>query len=147
QDTAHATEVKTLAEGKGVPFLVLHHCRKGGAEDPLEEVNGTLGLTGAADGILVLRRERGQCDASLHVTGRDVEEREVALKWDPARALWTILGDADEFRLSKERSDVLAVYRHEGQPLRAADVAELLGKKTKQEKDAVRRLVWKLAER
>ena len=63
-------------------MLILHHCRKGASEDVLEEVSGTMGLTGVADGILVLNRSRNDNDAKVFVTGRDVSEQEL-VRADP----------------------------------------------------------------
>jgi hypothetical protein len=141
EDTAHGSAVKDLADARGVSVLVITHCRKMPAADPLEEVMGSQGLTGVADGTLVLRRERGQHDAALFVTGRDVEEQELALRWDPQHALWTVAGPAAEYRLSRERAEVVALLRRHGQPMSPAEVAELLGKA----RNAVKFLMWSMA--
>ena len=83
-------------------ILIVHHLRKLGAEDPLDQVSGSMGLTGGADGALVLNRERGRADAYLYVTGRDIEEeKELALSWDSTTATWKIAGDAEEYRTSR----------------------------------------------
>jgi len=91
--------LKALADRFGVAILVIHHLRKLGSTDPVDAISGTLGLTGAADGVLVLKRERGQHDAALFVTGRDVDEQELALVWHAPSALWAkdrfVLGRAD----------------------------------------------------
>src|SRR5215207_710344 len=72
-----------LAAHHNVAILIVHHLRKLGADDPLDQVSGSMGLTGGADGALVLNRERGRADAYLYVTGRDIEEeKELALSWD-----------------------------------------------------------------
>jgi hypothetical protein len=141
EDYQHAAEVKAIADSRGVALLILHHCRKLGAVDPLEEVSGTLGLTGAADAVLVLRRERGQHDAALFVTGRDVEEQELALRWDPEYALWSVIGEANEYRVSKERSEVLEIFRQAGKPLTPGAAAGLLGKKP----NTIKQLLWLMA--
>jgi RecA-family ATPase len=53
-------ELQKIASDTGVAILVIHHTRKGEADDPLDAVSGTLGLTGAADAVLVLARyDRG----------------------------------------------------------------------------------------
>lgn len=140
QDYAHAAEVKALADEFDVCILVIHHCKKAAELDPFDEVSGTLGLNGCADGVLVLRRERGQHDACLHVTGRDVEERELALTWAPAECLWSIAGDAEEFRISRERADVLALLKREG-PLSPSQAAPLLGKNV----PAAKKLLWEMS--
>ena len=52
-----------LSKQYAVAILVVHHTRKATADDPVELVSGTLGLTGGVDGVMVLRRQRGQADA------------------------------------------------------------------------------------
>lgn len=97
-----------LARERRVAIVVVFHTRKGESSDPLEMVSGTLGLSGAADAVLVLRRERGQADASLFVTGRDVEEQDLALRWQKEEDFgWMLLGNAEDFRRSKERQEIL----------------------------------------
>jgi AAA domain-containing protein len=140
QDYREAAELKALADHYGVAILVLHHCRKMKADDPLEEVSGTMGLTGAFDGVLVLRRERGRHDAALHATGRDVEEQELALSWDAQHCLWSIAGQAAEYRMSKERADVQALFLREGRPLSPSEAAPLLRKNV----GAVKNLFWNM---
>ncbi len=140
-DYEDVASLKSLADRGGLAFLVLHHTRKMAAADPLEEVSGTLGLSGAADGILVLRRERGQHDAALCITGRDVEERELALRWDAEFCLWSILGEAQEYRVTTERAEVLRVLTDAGRPLSPAQVAPLLQKRP----NATRVLLWTMA--
>jgi hypothetical protein len=101
-----------LARHYNVAIVVGFHTRKGESTDPLEMVSGTLGLSGAADAVLVLRRERGQADASLFVTGRDVEEQDLALRWEKDDVLaWSLLGNADDFRRSKERQEILETLK------------------------------------
>lgn len=140
EDYEHATQVKALADRFSIAINTTHHCRKLEAGDPLDEVSGTLGLTGAADGILVMKRERGRHDAALFVSGRDVEERELALKWDAQYCLWSVLGHADEYRLSKERAEVMDVLRQAGRPMGAAEVAPLVGKTI----NNVKQMLWVL---
>ncbi|MCI0461958.1 MAG: helicase RepA family protein [Gemmataceae bacterium] len=141
QDYDHAAEVKKLADRYGVTILIIAHCRKLEAEDPVDSVSGTLGLTGVADAVLVLRRERGQHDAALFVSGRDVEEEEHALQWDPAYCLWSLLGKADDYRLSKERQAAIDLLGRAGKPLTPTEAAPLLGKKP----NAVKFLLWSMA--
>jgi hypothetical protein len=90
-DYAAVGAIKRLADKHAVPFLVVHHVRKAGAEDFLAEVSGTNGIAGAADATLVLKRARGQADGVLHVTGRDVEEAEYALAFDANRGAWNLM--------------------------------------------------------
>jgi hypothetical protein len=118
-----------LANRHSVAVLCIHHLRKAGADDPLDEISGSTGLSGAADGVLLLKRDRGRGDAYLHVDGRDIEEpAELALTWNSDTACWTLAGDADEFRLSRERAEILRVLEEHGEPMTPTDVADALGK-------------------
>ncbi len=115
------------------------HARKGEADDPLDMVSGTTGTTGSVDAAMVLRRERGQADASLFVTGRDIEERDLALKWSKDDFTWSWLGDAEEFRQSKERQELLAAVS--AMPgMKPAEIADGIGKT----RGSVRYLLFKL---
>lgn len=120
--------VAALARLHNVAIVVVLHTRKGESSDPLEMVSGTLGLSGAADCVLVLRRERGQADASLFVTGRDVEEQDLALRWEKDDVLgWSLLGNADQFRKSKERQQIIdAIQSMPG--MSPAEIADAIGK-------------------
>jgi hypothetical protein len=128
--------LQEMAGRRGLTILVLHHTRKMGSDDPLETISGTQGLGGAADSVLVLKRERTHRDATLFVTGRDVEETELTLRWDAMRAAWSLLGDA----LSEEREAVIKVLRHAGHPLAIKDIALGLGRPN----DPIRLLCWRM---
>ncbi len=119
--------LKQVADKHNVAVLVIHHIRKGGASDQLEAVSGSFGITGSADTVVTLTRARGQADAKLFITGRDVEEQELALRMDPFVG-WSLLGDAKEYEMTKERREILDVYEQSAEPLGAKDVANVLGK-------------------
>lgn len=121
--------MQRIAGEHGVAVLVVHHTRKMAASDPVDEVSGSTGLSGGADGVMVLKRDRGKADAYLHVTGREIEEEaELALRWDAALASWTLVGDADEYRLSEERRAVLGALGSASGPMSPKDLSEALGK-------------------
>ncbi len=128
----HALEALIpVASRFGVSILVVHHFNKmADAQDPLDAISGSTGLTGGVDGFLLLKRDRGSADAYLYVDGRDIEEpRELALQWDPNITGWSLMGDAETFRLSTERQAIIRVLENADGPLRPQEVAEALDKK------------------
>jgi hypothetical protein len=139
QDYEAIGGLKRLADAHGVSVLVLHHLRKAAADDPFDAVSGTLGLSGAADGTLVLQRASGRHDAVLHVTGRDVEQQELALRWDVERCLWSIAGDAQVFRLSPERRSIIQALEWADVPLTPKAIADAMGKGDASGRASVRR--------
>jgi hypothetical protein len=126
-DYTDGAALKALADKYGVCILVVHHCRKLGAADALEEISGTVGLTGACDGACVLRRERGQHDATLVVSGRDVDEQELALIFDRDSCLWQVVGEAEDYRVGRETKTILDLFTDD-QELSAKQVEALTGK-------------------
>jgi len=83
-------ELKHLADTYHLSILLIHHLRKSEGRDVLDEMTGSTGMVGAADGVLVLKRERTEHLATLFVTGRDVQERVLPLVFEPATALWRV---------------------------------------------------------
>jgi len=111
-DYAAVGRAKRVADDYGVAFVLVHHVRKAGSDDFLTEVSGTNGLAGAADATLVLKRARNQGDGILHVTGRDVDEAEYALTFDPSKGAWQMLdGPAEDHQIGETRAVILRFLR------------------------------------
>lgn len=111
-DYAAVGHAKRLADHYGVAVVLVHHVRKAGSDDFLTEVSGTNGLAGAADATLVLKRARGQADGVLHVTGRDVDEAEYALSFQPASGAWQMLdGPVTDHTIGDTRAAILRAVR------------------------------------
>jgi Transcriptional regulator, AbiEi antitoxin len=111
-DTEAMASLPKIAVKYHLAIVVGHHDRKAEADDDFDTVSGTLGLTGAADSVILLKRKPH--GVILSVRGRDVEERETAVHFDKAKWRWTILGEASTVRRSVERSRVIAVMTEAG---------------------------------
>jgi hypothetical protein len=142
EDYAALEGLLPLAAKHRVAILVIHHLRKMAAADPLDEISGSTGLSGGVDGVMLLKRDRGRADAFLYVDGRDIEEpRELALRWDTSLTTWSLVGDAEEYRVSQERQDIIRVLEDAGEPMAPKEVAELLDKAP----NAVKYLMWRMS--
>ncbi|TWI87048.1 AAA domain-containing protein [Roseibium hamelinense] len=135
-DYAAFSGLQQWATNTGVSVLALHHTRKGGADDPLEALSGSNGLSACADTTLVLDRDNN--GITLYVRGRDVEEIETALRFDAG--IWTIQGDAQEIRQSDERARIRAELEQADEPLTPTDIQALTSMKA----GSVRRLLIKM---
>ncbi|GAA4846411.1 AAA family ATPase [Kitasatospora terrestris] len=126
-DYAAIGHVKQVADRHSVATILVHHVRKMGSDDFLAEVSGTNGLAGAADATLVLKRSRGKADGVLHITGRDVDENEHALAFQPETGNWLLLdGPAGDHTIGDTRATILAHVRtHPG--ARPKDIATATG--------------------
>lgn len=108
QDYQHMEPLVSLTHSHDVSLLPVHHTRKLVADDPLDEVSGSTGLSGSADTILVLKRVRGK--ATLYVRGRDVEEQELELDRDPSGG-WVLLGGARAVEVNAECQALLDLLK------------------------------------
>jgi hypothetical protein len=115
------SEIHAWANRLGIAVVVLHHTRKMEADDPLDSISGSLGLAGCADTSLVLNRTAQ--GTTLYLRGRDVEEAEHAVSFDPITCRWTVLGDAAEIHRSKSRGAILAVLEAAKDPMSPAEIA------------------------
>jgi hypothetical protein len=125
-DYEGASLLQALAVSYGVAVVCIYHTRKAESSDFVETVQGTFGTAAAADTIMVLKRARGDADATLHVTGRDVAEQELALRFAPDAGTWELLGDAAEYGLGKTRKAILEIVTTHG-ALTPKGVSDLLG--------------------
>ena len=123
----------------GLCFLVLTHQRKADADDYIDTISGTLGVTGAADAVLILGKDKVSGHKFLYGRGRDLEEFNVIVKQDE-HARWQVLGTATEGASSPERNQILAVLKRADRPLAIKEIASEIGGKY----ENVKYLVWKL---
>src|SRR6478672_11730693 len=93
--------LRQLAYDHDIAVILVHHLRKAEADDAFDTISGTLGLTGAPDTVIVIKRETS--GAMLHARGRDLVEIEKAVTFNAETCTWTVLGDADKVRCSNER--------------------------------------------
>ena len=117
-------DLKTVADRRNVAILCSHHLRKAAADDIFDSLSGSLGLTGAADAVLVLERKRGDGSAVLHLTGRDVEEAQLAVEFRPTTCTWHVIGNTSEVAETAQRREVLDLLR--AGPATAKDIAKAL---------------------
>ena len=90
-------KLKRIADDNNITVLLVHHLRKQRDHDPLNMLSGTTGISGAADAVFVMERKaRAQNAALLICTGRDVEYRELELRFSKERYVWDLVSDSAE---------------------------------------------------
>ena len=121
-------ELKAVADKYHLAILIVHHTTKAKAKDAFDAIMGSTGITGSADTIAVLTRERGQNEGALTITGREVEDNVFAMRFEPETLSWELVGEA-EVPMSDERREVLDLLREEDKEMKLKDIAAALGKK------------------
>ena len=94
-DNTYATDyrelsvLKSIADKRSIAIVLVHHLRKTKDADPFNMISGTTGLSGCVDGSFVLSEsKRGSRNATLYCVGRDIENREIELKFDSEQHRW-----------------------------------------------------------
>ncbi|MBQ0037793.1 MAG: AAA family ATPase [Clostridiales bacterium] len=103
QDYKDLSSLKKIADNHGICILVVHHTRKerdGG--NIFNDMTGSTGIMGVADTGMILRKDdRFGDNATLCITGRDVEEKK--LKMQMRGVKWEITEELSADDLRKER--------------------------------------------
>ncbi|MGN1109003.1 MAG: AAA family ATPase [Oscillospiraceae bacterium] len=107
-DYHELTVLKEIADKHSIAIVLIHHLRKTKDPDPFNMISGTSGLSGCVDGSFVLSEsKRGSRNATLYCVGRDIENREIELKFDEETHRWT----TDEVISDKEDKSKLFVQK------------------------------------
>lgn len=131
---------KKLAESLDISVIILHHTRKAQADDPIDTILGTTGLSGATDTILVLDRPRQKINATLTVTGRDVPENEFILTKDELLG-WRLVGESDKWQMSAERAEIYQLLLEKNKPMTLSEIIKLTDKPSSSVKMMLARMV------
>ena len=113
-DYADIGALKAFADRMGLCLVLVHHLRKMSDDaDPFNRIAGSNGIFGAADAAIVLTRDkREDAQTVLDLTGRDVEEKRLVLRFDKASCRWQSLGtpaEREQAELAEHYADDLLV--------------------------------------
>lgn len=99
--------VKKFADDRGISILFVHHNRKMTDEsDSFNMISGTNGIMGAADTSWVITNSRRTDEQStLNITGRDVEQAELAIRFDKDTCRWELIGSQADVNEARARAE------------------------------------------
>jgi len=122
-----------MAINHGISVVCNDHLRKpnGFESNPIDDIMGSTGKAAAIDCALGLYREQGRHGATLKIIGREVEERELALRWDGLTRCWQNEGEAGDVRKDSFKGEVIEAIQgiiDDGKLATTASIAKWLGK-------------------
>lgn len=122
--------LQRLAMEKDVCVLLIDHHRKsaGGAGDVIDDVMGATSKVGVADAAIGIYRERGQSGATLKISGRDVDDQELAIQFDSELFTWQLMGTAAGVKSESVQGQILDALEELGGSATAAKIAQWLGR-------------------
>jgi len=127
QDYADIRPLTALANKYKVAIVVVHHTNKGSANaiDPFDRVSGTGGISGAADGTLILAPDEAGT-IGLYGRGRDFMEFDKAIQLQPETCTWTVDADAPvrDRNMGDAANAILRALRDADEPMSPTLIAQ-----------------------
>ena len=125
--------LQEIANEKHIAILIVHHNTKAKTDDDFDAILGTTGIRATTDTNIVLNRTRGGDDSEITVLSiesrQGIPEGRYAYRFNEEDTpVIQLLGDADEYSLSRERAEILEVLKEEP-ALTPSQIADALGKK------------------
>ena len=127
KDVERLARVQEFASKSGIAVLVVTHTRQmklEEGEDWMSKVSGTTGIVGTADHIMFLDAQRGSPDGTLHVTGRDMSDRD-----DPVRRVgpwWQVFAPGVIGTLGDRSVQIIEFVEASPGPVGAVEVSTAL---------------------
>jgi len=114
----HLGALQRIAVDQDITILLIDHHRKGngGDGDVIDDLIGATSKSGVLDVAIGLYRSRGERSATFKLTGRDIEERELAIQFDRESGRWECLGDQEAVRNSAEDDAIVEAVGLLGAP-------------------------------
>jgi AAA domain len=143
-DTSYQVDYATIAAlmdfatQHGVTILIVHHTNKAQHDDVMDSILGTTGVSGGTAVNMVLKRSTGETQGTLSITGKDLEDLEIALKLD--NLCWQALGNAQEVAKTTKQQQVLDFLQQGGRSIQ--EIAQHLGQPYK----AAKLFLWRMGE-
>lgn len=116
KQNAYAADYDALAplqqlckERPGLSVLVVHHKRKAASDDPIDSINGSAAIAGAADGIWIMSRRADQY--TLHIQARDWEQDENEFAIERDSGTWRLVAGP---RFTPNQVEVLKLLEQTG---------------------------------
>lgn len=107
QDYAEIGMVKSFADKHSISVMFVHHLRKmKDGEDQFNMISGSTAIMGASDtSFVITKKSRSDSNATLHITGRDIESNELLISFNKNTCQWELIGDAQEVAKQREKSE------------------------------------------
>ena len=91
QDYSEMAKIKSFADEHKICIVLIHHLKKGQEDDVFQKLNGSNGITGAADTIIVLSKIKNKKEVKFSIEGRDVESNEKLLLFNKETFKWEVI--------------------------------------------------------
>lgn len=96
--------LKKIVDTYNIGIMLITHNRKmKDGSDVFNEVSGSVAMTGSMDATWIIKKDRSSKEATLYITGRDLEQRELKIKFNTDNYQWEYLGTADDLEQQRRQ--------------------------------------------
>jgi hypothetical protein len=122
-------QIQTIATNRNLSITFSDHTRKpnGFVNDPIDDILYSSEKVKSADVVLSLYKEQGKAGARLLGRGRDIDEIDLTLQWDPVVWCWQCDGNTGELARTERQNEILAAIETLGKS-QIGEIAKSLGK-------------------
>lgn len=122
-------QLQRMAIDHNMTILPADHTRKpnGIYADPIDDIMSATAKSATADAVLAIYKEQGKAGANLRGRGKDIEEIDLALTFDPLTGCWQSEGNASELKHTEAQNAILEYLQTEGKA-QEPTISKLLGK-------------------
>ena len=120
-------QLQTLAQKNNISIVLSLHTRKpaGQEHDPVDDILGsTQGLTAAPDCVLALYKDQGKTGARLEGRGRDFDDIDLTIEFDPMTCAWQLVGKTGEVLETKNENEIIEALKELGGKARISAIVK-----------------------
>jgi len=92
-NVAVLSPLQKMAQKHAVAILLVDHHSKINGDNPITDLIGSIGKSATFDCVIGIYREQGKQGAKLMIVGRDQDDVDLAIEFDPVTGCWQSLGD------------------------------------------------------
>lgn len=141
QDYSDLAAFQQFALLHKIAILIVHHARKQGSDDVMDQISGTTAVQAAVDTLIVMTRKRGQTAGTVSISGKDIEEEgEYAIEFDKLTGRWNWLGEAGKVRKDTEQQKVYDLLAQSANCMSPTEISTELELSSQTVKSALKRL-------
>jgi RecA-family ATPase len=142
--TAFLSPLQKIAHAENCSIILIDHHKKTNdlEKNVISDVLGSIGKGAVADTIIGLYRKNQSKSAKLIITGRDIEDNEYLIKFNPKIGSWEIDLDKNEIPLPQQMSLVINYISTKEGEVKEKDIVEHL----KKDKGNVHKLLTKMVD-
>jgi len=108
-DYKYLKELKGLADRHGIAILLVHHLKKSRVSDAIDGFSGSVGITGAADNLMLLKKYNADLSELLMI-GKNIHSTSYAMKLNDG-VYWDVVGEIEEIQKTEGLQKIYDLFK------------------------------------